>query len=340
MMKNADASDSSLLNQKAALAAAMTIGPGDEAPETPAETFVRICLKFIRDWHKTHPRKNRVKQTKPAMFVFKAGAFPKDVVAGSQSQPGFRQARDLSLGGSVFVCNENLKSVFSSPLNAKTGPEALVRLGAAPLLGCTAVVLLPSQEAVLIHRADEDPDETTRIDFGAGGLQPFQFSKLDIHLYEFWQRYTKFSTGYCDIWSEVGNRVLKPQPERQIQRSLMGYFFERLGTQLELDQEVFTRQGRTDVRLMLFQPHGKTEIVILELKVLRNSPDPIKWALSGVTQIEGYRSSELQPNRVILDCYLCCYDARKTRTHIADIAEPARAAKVKLRRYFMQTTTA
>jgi hypothetical protein len=117
---------------------------------------------------------------------------------------------------------------------------------------------------------------------------------------------------------------------------LVVYFEFTIGTQgVKVDQEIFTRAGRSDVRVLAFTNSENWEQAIMELKVLGvHSQDAEEWALEGIEQLIGYRSVE---EKQTVDCYLCCYDARKTDADIPTVLQAATEANVHHRRYFLKT---
>lgn len=331
----------SLLKKTAAFSAAMEVGPGDDTSSTPEEYFVESCLTFVQQWHRTHDKSKRMALQAPAIFLFKRDEQPEFLLEGAVRQIGFSRALDLAITGAVYACNENCKAVYKLATTAKTGTDAIAYLHDNGIADLTTVLLLPDQEVALVHRCDEDWEEMTRVPFSHDpiGATPFDAKTLDKHLYEFWSKYTKFSTGFCDIWAKVKKRQLKPSAERQIQRSLAGYFHYRIKAHVKIDLEVHTDQGRSDIRLLHCPKPGQGEMAILELKVLKDvsTPPAVAWAIQGVGQLKGYRESEDGPAWKVIACFLCCYDARKVRQHIKSIADAARQAQVFPRRYYMQT---
>lgn len=329
--------DKGLLNQALALNAVKAVGPGDEEPDSQVEAFLRACGDYLRAWQRAHKEERRHKQLAPAMFIFSPSQLPEIVWPAAQKAQAFKNTCALQLGGSLFVCNENLRLVFQADVGFKNEGDALKFLDDNGLQSCAAVVFLPQQDALLVHEPNEDPNDAVRIDLGPVSSEPFSFDKLDEYLKRFYADFLETHDGDCDIWAKATKRQLKPEPERQIQKSLNAFFKWTIGRYgAKLDQEIKTRRGRSDLRVLRYHSPTEWRQAIMELKVLRpgNSPNARDWALKGIDQLVGYRKGEEEQTEA---CYLCCYDARPDDQDILEVQAAAQVANVLPRRYFMKT---
>lgn len=329
--------DEGFIDPKLAASVVDKVGPGDEEPETDEEAFVRACGDYFRAWQRAHKESQRFKQTAPAIFLFCASKLPEDVWPAAKKVYAFKSTCPLQMSGQLFVCNENLRQVYRADVGLKDETDALEFLVTNGLTGCAAVVFLPAQDAFLIHDPGTDPDEAARVELGPGSGEPFSFEKLDDYLARFYQEQLETHECDCDIWAAAKERTLKVEAERQIQRNLYTFFKYTIGRYgAMLDQEIKTRRGRTDVRILKHFGPTDWRIAFLELKVLRNGGHQHgrDWALKGIQQLVGYRKDDEERTEV---CMLCCYDARSVDADIPEVAPAALAANVVPRRYFMKT---
>src|SRR6266850_521490 len=326
--------DQDLLSQELALKAVKAIGPGGPEPETAEETFWHSCRNFLRGWQRRHREASRHGQ-RPVLFVFSTMQLPDSVRPTAAKAPAFKIACPLKIGGKLYVCNENLREVREERIGFKDELEPLRFLEKEGLIACTAIVFLPEQDALLMHECNANLDDAVRLELGAVSRQPFKFKDLDGYLTKFYRQYVETHNGACDVWAKARERKLKPYAERQIQRSLKGFFDLTIAGQgAKIDQEIMTSFGRSDVRVLAYKDPMNWEQAIMELKVLQSSPDAKEWALEGIEQLLGYR---LEHEKQTVACYLCCYDARSMDVDIPEVVSAAARHSFEHRRYFMKT---
>ena len=330
--------DKDLLNKALAVKAIRTVGPGDVQPESNVEAFSRECVEFLRLWQRTHPESQRHKQRAPALFMCSPNQIPEAVWTAAQKVPSFKKTCPAKLGGSLFVCNENLRSVLQADRKFKSEGDALTFLDQQGLRECAGIVFLPQQDAILVHTPGGDPNDAERVNLGRIINRPFKFDDLNDHLSQFYVEAVATHKGECDIWADAHKRVLKPRAEQQIQRSLNMYLRLTIGRYgAKLDREVDSRwEGRSDLRVLRFVSPEEWQQAILELKVLRSTGTPTArdWALEGIGQLIGYRTGE---ETETVACFLCCYDARTADDEIPEVDLAATQYDIVHRRFFMKT---
>lgn len=330
--------DRELLDEALAVKAIKAIGPGDVQSESSVEAFNRSCVDYFRLWQRTHPETKRHKQQAPAMFIFCPDQLPDTVWPSAKQVLAFGKTCSLKLGGSLYMCNENLRQVYQTEVSFTNESDALQILDEKGLRGCAAVVFLPQQDAILVHSPNDDPNDAERMNLGRLMHKPFSFDDLDGHLATFYMEAVATHKGDCDIWSDAGKRKLKHYAERQIQRSLNMYLRLTIGRYgAKTDREVDSRwDGRSDLRVLKYVSLEEWQQAILELKVLRptGTPKALDWALQGIDQLVEYRTGEESQT---VACYLCCYDARKIDEDMPEVDEAAVKNNINHRRYFMKT---
>jgi hypothetical protein len=330
--------DKDLLNKALAVKAIQTVGVGDVQPESIVDAFNRECVDFVRLWQRTHPETQRHRQRAPAMFIFSPSQLLEAVWPTAQIIPSFKKTCPAKLGGSLLVCNENLRLVLQADTKFKNEGDALTFLDKQGLRACAAIVFLPQQDAMLVHNPDADPNDAERVNLGRIINRPFSFDDLNDHLNQFYVEAVATHKGDCDIWSNAHKRELKPRAEQQIHRNLNMYLRLTIGRYgAKLDREVDSRwEGRSDLRVLKFVSPEEWQQAILELKVLRSTGRPIArdWALEGICQLIGYRTGEEEQT---VACYLCCYDARTTDEEIPEVDLAAEQYDIIHRRFFMKT---
>jgi hypothetical protein len=313
-------------------------GYGDEEPRSEGEQFVSECLDWVGRWFKEHRENPALEGVAPFVFVFDSTRQTQTVFPGGKSLPSFRNDLSIQIGGKAYAVAANLRNAYaaSASVGAKTCPELLSFLSESNLTHTFAVAVSPLDRSAMVHFAD-DIDAASFVSFKRVSAGNFDFRQLDSVLAFFYTHYVSTHEGHCDVWAKATKRHLKSQPERQIQRSLHGFFRHAvLPTSAFADSEVRTYAGRTDLRILRARDDRSLEGAVLELKVLfghKSDQDNLTWAKEGVDQAVRYSTEDAR----IVVRYVCCYDGRKKDSAMPEGVAYALEKAVTWRRYFMQT---
>ena len=316
---------------------------GDSEPETDAGAFVRCVADWLQRWLDHSSASSRA--VGPCVFLHAGDLDPSQLVTGTNRAPSFRAAHDQRLAGILHVCAGELKNVYRKRIGFSDTSGALAWFENAKLTCYGAVIFSPRSCEALIHTAGASIDDCTTIHFNEASQRGFDFSQLDSMLDEFHEKHTKSHQGWCRVWHKPASRELKSRPEAQIQGSLLTFLeYQVRPKAAHLEEEFSTQRGRGDIRIVRWKPSlvgsrepPVLETCIMELKVLTQGKGPkgnLKWARSGIEQVQKYRqaSGHAGPN------YLCCYDARAINEDIPEITNEARAAGIIARRDYMETS--
>lgn len=309
-------------------------GPGDIEAHDTHEQFVQDVAQWIQAWLDAMPA-DEANASFPAVFLFSGDTRVDQIFAESTPLPGFRMATDALVSGNAYCCSLAMRGAHRTHIGFQQATDALTWCSTGHYAAFTAVIFVPKTRHALVVKAGEDPDDCKRLHFGPPRTSPFTFDQVDQVLDDFHEDWTKMHTGHCRIWAVPSKRKLKEGPEGQIQGALVGYLklVVRAG---QVDQEVFTRGGRSDVRITRWDADGSFETCYLELKVLRKDKTDqwnVDWALGGIQQVLGYREKEQTRG----PSYLCCYDGRELDRRMVRVENAARKANVIPKRFFMET---
>src|SRR6185369_606873 len=267
----------------------------------------------------------------PFGFVFSGEKLTKEVLPDGEQAPHFRSLKTNNVSGTVHACTLKLKSVVRRTLGVDASGMLLwIQQTVGP--DCTAVVFVPRESKALVKRAADDVDECQVVLFATQkSQQVFDFSQLDTMLDRFHQEWTSSHMAYCRVWKTASKRILKEYAEVQIQGNLLAYLRWFVQPQGLVDEEIVTRKGRTDIRIVRLNQRKDVESAILELKVLSHKRDARLWALEGLQQVQDYRSTIGGSG----EDYLCCFDARTTDQDIPDVVTACNGAGVNHKRFYM-----
>ena len=311
-------------------------GYGDEEPKSEGERFISECLDWVSNWFRHHTSDAGLSAVEPFLLLFDPTRETGAVFDAGTPLPSFRNDLNLQIGGRVYAAAVNLRQVYAIASDCHTCPELLGFIQAKQLGHTFAVAVSPVNRSAMIH-SGSDLDAAQFVSFKRVGSAEFDFSKLDSFLEIFYNEYVATHEGFCDVWSKATKRQLKVKPERQIQRSLHGFFRHGvLPDSAIADREIQTYAGRSDLRIIRAREDRSLEGAVMELKVLfpnKSETDNLEWAKQGVDQVVGYAAADTK----VLVRYVCCYDGRKDDTAMPDGASYASEHAVTWRRYFMQT---
>ena len=308
-------------------------GFGDVEPKSAGQHFHSECCEWLSEWFDKYSD-DQLKHQLPFAFLFDTDNPTDQILPQATIRHAFRNAFDINTGGHLYAAAIGLRKVYGQPVSTTSGPELFGKIAGNGWQGLSVVVVSPQSRNAVLHLAGADPDDATVVFFKSKGNNSFSFESLDIQLEQFYADCVETHLGYCDIWKVATKRTLKENAERQIQGSLCLFFQYGVLTRSErLDQEVHTRKGRADIRIIKAKADQSMDCAFIELKVLRPNTDALAWAKEGVDQVHNYSLKD----PTVTSKYICCYDAQNDDQAMPDGVAYAKCFGVSWRRYFMTT---
>ncbi|MDL1859935.1 hypothetical protein FBR04_02755 [Betaproteobacteria bacterium PRO7] len=305
-----------------------------EEPRTEEERFAFDVLAWLRRWVEARADAD-LSAMQPGVFIYAGSEPPSNIMDDLEEAPGFRKTHDSAISGVVHVCSLEMRKVHRKGVAFRDVPHALLRLRQMKLDHLPIVVFSPAQLVALVKRSGIDADDCEQVPFRTSPATSFDFGKVNSCLDEFHRLFTRHPESYCRIWAVPKRRKLKPNPEKQIQGSLMAYFYFFVRPHgVLVDEEFTTFMGRGDVRLVRWKGAAQLEVCMMELKVLsaqRTDAKNEQWALGGLAQIRDYRSTQPLPG----PSYLCCFDGRAKDVDLPSVDAAAARETVVYRRFYM-----